>query len=39
MENKAKVKDNEKKPAKEKRVGFMGNLLNQIRYMIARYSV
>jgi hypothetical protein len=36
---KDKGKDQEKKPEKEKRVGFIGNILNQIRYMMARYSV
>ena len=36
---KDKAENKEKKPAKEKRVGFIGNILNQVRYLMARYSV
>jgi hypothetical protein len=36
---KDKAQDKEKKTVKEKRVGFIGNLLNQVRYLMARYSV
>ena len=39
MKDKDRVQDKEKKQAKEKRVGFMGNLLNQVRHLVARYSV